>query len=119
MDFDLRLLPHARTLAEEGSYARAARALHLTQPALTMADAGLAHLTLDQGLFPRQERAQRSPPGTILITQGQVEQQIQHRRQPQPRQAFGEPGAYAPQAGDRLGFKRLGFSLHQGGDGLA
>lgn len=35
MDFDLRLLRHARTLAEEGSYARAARALHLTQPALT------------------------------------------------------------------------------------
>ena len=35
MDFDLRLLRHARALAEEGSYARAARSLHLTQPALT------------------------------------------------------------------------------------
>lgn len=35
MDFDLRLLRHARTLAEEGSFARASRALHLTQPALT------------------------------------------------------------------------------------
>lgn len=35
MDFDLRLLRHARALAEEGSYARAARAMHLTQPALT------------------------------------------------------------------------------------
>ncbi len=35
MDFDLRLLRHARALAEEGSFARAARALHLTQPALS------------------------------------------------------------------------------------
>ena len=35
MDFDLRLLRHARALAEEGSFARAARGQHLTQPALT------------------------------------------------------------------------------------
>ncbi len=35
MDFDLRLLRHARALAEEGSFGRAARALHLTQPALS------------------------------------------------------------------------------------
>jgi len=35
MDFDLRLLRHARALAEEGSFARAARSQHLTQPALT------------------------------------------------------------------------------------
>ncbi|MCA3177975.1 MAG: LysR family transcriptional regulator [Burkholderiales bacterium] len=35
MDFDLRQLRHARALAEEGSFARAARALHLTQPALS------------------------------------------------------------------------------------
>ena len=35
MDFDLRLLRHARALAEEGSFARAARVLHLTQPALS------------------------------------------------------------------------------------
>jgi DNA-binding transcriptional LysR family regulator len=35
MDFDLRLLRHARALAEAGSFARAARALHLTQPTLS------------------------------------------------------------------------------------
>lgn len=35
MDFDLRLLRHCRALAEEGSFARAARALHITQPALS------------------------------------------------------------------------------------
>ena len=35
MDFDLRLLRHARALAEEGSFARASRNLHLTQPALS------------------------------------------------------------------------------------
>jgi DNA-binding transcriptional LysR family regulator len=35
MDFDLRQLRHARALAEEGSFARAARSLHLTQPALS------------------------------------------------------------------------------------
>jgi DNA-binding transcriptional LysR family regulator len=35
MDFDLRQLRHARALAEEGSFARAARTLHLTQPALS------------------------------------------------------------------------------------
>jgi DNA-binding transcriptional LysR family regulator len=35
MNFDLRLLRHARALAEEGSFARASRTLHLTQPALS------------------------------------------------------------------------------------
>jgi len=35
MDFDLRLLRHARALADEGNFARAARAQHLTQPALS------------------------------------------------------------------------------------
>jgi DNA-binding transcriptional LysR family regulator len=35
MDFELRMLQHARALCEEGSFARAARALHLTQPALS------------------------------------------------------------------------------------
>lgn len=35
MDFDLRLLRHARALAEEGSFAKAARVLHITQPALS------------------------------------------------------------------------------------
>jgi DNA-binding transcriptional LysR family regulator len=35
MDFDLRQLRHARALAEEASFARAARTLHLTQPALS------------------------------------------------------------------------------------
>lgn len=35
MDIDLRLLRHARALAETGNFARAARAVHLTQPALS------------------------------------------------------------------------------------
>jgi len=35
MDFELRQLRHARALAEHGSFARAARTLHLTQPALS------------------------------------------------------------------------------------
>ena len=35
MDFDLRQLRHARALTEEGSFARAARTLHITQPALS------------------------------------------------------------------------------------
>jgi DNA-binding transcriptional LysR family regulator len=35
MDFDLRLLRHARALGEERSFARAARTLRLTQPALS------------------------------------------------------------------------------------
>jgi DNA-binding transcriptional LysR family regulator len=35
MDFDLRMLLHARALAEEGSFARASRTLHLTQPGLS------------------------------------------------------------------------------------
>jgi DNA-binding transcriptional LysR family regulator len=35
MDFDLRQLRHARALSEHGSFARAARAMHLTQPALS------------------------------------------------------------------------------------
>jgi DNA-binding transcriptional LysR family regulator len=35
MDFDLRLLRHARALAELGSFARAAQTQHLSQPALS------------------------------------------------------------------------------------
>jgi len=35
MDFDLRALAHARALADHASFARAARALHITQPALS------------------------------------------------------------------------------------
>jgi len=35
MDFDLRLLRHARALGEERNFARAARTLRLTQPALS------------------------------------------------------------------------------------
>jgi DNA-binding transcriptional LysR family regulator len=35
MDFDLRSLQHVRALAEHRSFTRAARALHITQPALT------------------------------------------------------------------------------------
>jgi hypothetical protein len=33
MDFDLRLVRHARALADEGGFAGASRAFHLTQPA--------------------------------------------------------------------------------------
>lgn len=35
MDIDLRLLRHAATLASEGSFAKAARVVHLSQPALS------------------------------------------------------------------------------------
>lgn len=55
MDFDLRLLWHARALAEEGSYARAARALHLTQPALSRSIQELERRT-GLKLFDRDQR---------------------------------------------------------------
>ena len=35
MDFDLRSLGHAQALAEHASFARAAKVLHITQPALS------------------------------------------------------------------------------------
>ena len=76
MDFDLRLLRHARALAEEGSFARAARSQHLTQPALTRSIQELERRTGIK-LFDRNKgrvgpdrprpgvpRARARPPGT-------------------------------------------------------
>jgi DNA-binding transcriptional LysR family regulator len=55
MDFDLRLLRHARALAEEGSFARASRTLHLTQPALSRSIQELERRTGIK-LFDRSKR---------------------------------------------------------------
>jgi DNA-binding transcriptional LysR family regulator len=43
MDFDLRLLRHARAVADHGSFAKAAKALHISQPALSRSVQQLEH----------------------------------------------------------------------------
>lgn len=67
MDFDLRLLLHARTLAEEGSFARAARILHLTQPALSRSIQELERRT-GMSLFDRRKgRVEPTDSGRLFL----------------------------------------------------
>jgi DNA-binding transcriptional LysR family regulator len=67
MDFDLRLLRHARALAEERSFARAARILRLTQPALSRSIQDLERRTGIQ-LFDRNKgRVEPTDLGRIFL----------------------------------------------------
>jgi DNA-binding transcriptional LysR family regulator len=69
MDFDLRLLRHARALAEEGSFARASRTLHLTQPALSRSIQELERRTGIK-LFDRaQGRVEPTDLGRVFLAQ--------------------------------------------------
>lgn len=71
MDFDLRQLRHARALAEEGSFARAARALHLTQPALSrsiqMLERRVGVLLFDRG----KSRVEPTDMGRVFLSHAQ------------------------------------------------
>jgi DNA-binding transcriptional LysR family regulator len=71
MDFDLRQLRHARALAEEGSFARAARALHLTQPALSrsiqMLERRVGVLLFDRG----KARVEPTDMGRVFLAHAQ------------------------------------------------
>lgn len=67
MDFNLRLLQHARALAQEGSFARAARTLHLTQPALSRSIQELERRT-GMKLFDRDKgRVEPTDLGRVFI----------------------------------------------------
>jgi DNA-binding transcriptional LysR family regulator len=69
MDFDLRQLRHARALAEEGSFARAARTLHITQPALSRSIQELERRTGIK-LFDRaQGRVEPTALGSVFLAQ--------------------------------------------------
>lgn len=69
MDFDLRQLRHARALAEEGSFARAARTLHLTQPALSRSIQELERRTGIK-LFDRNKgRVEPTALGSVFVAQ--------------------------------------------------
>jgi DNA-binding transcriptional LysR family regulator len=69
MDFDLRLLRHARALADEGSFARAARTLHLTQPALSRSIQELERRTGIR-LFDRNKgQVEPTDLGRVFLTQ--------------------------------------------------
>lgn len=71
MDFDLRQLRHARALAEEGSFARAARTLHLTQPALSrsiqMLERRVGVLLFDRG----KGRVEPTDMGRVFLAHAQ------------------------------------------------
>jgi DNA-binding transcriptional LysR family regulator len=69
MDFELRQLRHARALAEEGSFARAARTLHITQPALSRSIQELERRTGIK-LFDRaQGRVKPTDLGSVFLAQ--------------------------------------------------
>jgi DNA-binding transcriptional LysR family regulator len=69
MDFELRQLRHARALAEEGSFARAARRLHLTQPALSRSIQELERRTGIR-LFERNKgRVEPTALGSVFVAQ--------------------------------------------------
>src|SRR5512139_3428735 len=69
MDFDLRQLRHARALAEQGSFARASRTLHLTQPALSRSIQELERRTGIK-LFDRaQGRVEPTDLGRVFLAQ--------------------------------------------------
>lgn len=68
MDFDLRLLMHARTLEEEGSFARASTILHLTQPALSRSIQELERRT-GMALFERGKgRIEPTDAGRLFLS---------------------------------------------------
>jgi DNA-binding transcriptional LysR family regulator len=71
MDFDLRQLRHARALAEAGSFARAARTLHLTQPALSrsiqMLERRVGVLLFDRG----KTRVEPTDLGRVFLAHAQ------------------------------------------------
>jgi DNA-binding transcriptional LysR family regulator len=69
---DLRLLHQAVTLARFRNYARAAQALHLTQPALSRSIAGL-EARLGERLFNRTQRGvEPTAFGALLLARGQA-----------------------------------------------
>ncbi len=69
---DLRLLHQAITLARFRNYARAAQALHLTQPALSRSIAGL-EARLGERLFNRTQRGvEPTAFGALLLARGQT-----------------------------------------------
>jgi len=69
MDFDLRQLRHARALAEEGSFARAARSLHITQPALSRSIQELERRTGIRLFDRRQQRVEPTDLGGVFLAQ--------------------------------------------------
>jgi DNA-binding transcriptional LysR family regulator len=69
MDFDLRMLRHARALAEEGSFARAARTLHLTQPALSRSIQELERRTGIKLFDRNQSRVEPTDLGRVFLAQ--------------------------------------------------
>lgn len=68
MDFDLRLLLHARTLAEEGNFARAARILHLTQPALSRSIQELERRAGVELFDRRKGRVEPTEAGRLIVS---------------------------------------------------
>lgn len=69
---DLRLLHQAVTLARFRNYARAAQALHLTQPALSRSIAGM-EARLGEKLFNRTQRGvEPTAFGALLLARGQA-----------------------------------------------
>jgi DNA-binding transcriptional LysR family regulator len=69
---DLRLLHQAVTLARYGNYARAAQALHVTQPALSRSIAGLEN-RLGEKLFNRTSRGvEVTAFGGMLLARGRA-----------------------------------------------
>lgn len=71
MIIELRLIRHALALGKHGNFARAAEALHLTQPSLSRSIAALEQ-ALDVPLFDRAPRSVTPTPfGRVLLERGE------------------------------------------------
>ena len=68
-------------------------------PALALTDPRLRHLTLDQRHLPRQQGPDRARVGAILVTQGQMKEQVLDRQQVQPGETLGKARADPAQSG--------------------
>jgi hypothetical protein len=66
-----------------------------------LADAGFSDLALDPGLEPRRDLGERRYPGTVLIAQREVEQQVLDREDPEPFEPLGDLGSDPSEGTDR------------------
>ena len=83
----------------------------------TLDDVAGRHLAFHHGLHAALERADGGDASPVLITQRQVEEQVRHALQSQPREFLAQRGADPAQAVQRLRQRAGGKDTGAGGPG--